>query len=197
MTRMLWLLSMALAAVVAGTASAIYATQTLRPTGMLTIGVWEAVRAVGDASADPYAHAFLASSGQLPPGSAEGMRFVALGSQTNQLLVPNCAVELTGRVDVARLWTLTVTQANGAPLAERDARQTAVHSRDLVYQADGSFSLSIGPQPTAPNALLVRSGLPVAVVIHVYDGAITSLPDSGEAALPLVTVGTDGAGCPA
>ena len=197
MARMLWLLSMALTAVVAGTASAIYATQTLRPTGMLDVGVWEAVRAVGDASADPYAHAFVASSGQLPPGSAEGMRFVALAAQDGLPLVPDCSILVTGRVDVARLWTLTVTQANGAPLPERQARRTALHSRDMVYRVDGSFSLSIAPRPEAPNALLVRSDQPVALVLHVYDGAITSLPESGDEALPRLAVDTQGPGCAA
>lgn len=198
MARLLWFLSMALTAVVAGSISAIYATQTLRPSGMLKIGPWEAVRAVGDAAADPYAHALIASSGQLPPGSAEGMRFVALTAQDGRPLLPACSVVLSGIVDIARLWTLSLAQPNGALLNEGDplaAARLALHSQDIVYHADGSFSLTIGPRPLTPNAILIDTDQPISVVLHAYDGAITSLPDSGEAALPRIDVGTDGAGC--
>ncbi len=201
MARLLWLLSMALTAVVAGTVSAIYATQTLRPTGMLQIGPWEAVRAVGDASADPYAHAFLASSGQLPPGSAEGMRFVALTSHDGRALVPTCSITVTGFVEIARLWTLSLAQPNGAAIGVSDAEnpgaasRLALHSQDIVYNADGSFSLTIGPRPMTPNSLLVGSNQPISLVLHVYDGAITSVPETGEASLPIIDVASTGSGC--
>lgn len=200
MARLLWLLSMALTAVVAGTVSAIYATQTLRPTGTLHIGPWEAVRAVGDAAADPYAHAYIASSGQLPPGSAEGMRFVALESHVDQALLPNCSITVSGFVEIARLWTLSLAQASGATLELGETQsgataRLALHSQDIVYNADGSFSLTIGPSPDAPNSILVRSGLPISLVLHVYDGAITSVPESGEASLPTISVGSTGPGC--
>lgn len=189
MVRLLWLLSMALTAVVAGTASAIYATQTLRPTGMVTIGMWEAVRAVGDASADPYAHAFIASSGQLPPGSAEGMRFVALATDTGQTLVPSCAITVSGTVEIARLWTLSITEPNGTALGPRNGNLLTLHSRDIVYNADGNFALTVGPRPETPNTMILRSAQPVALVLHVYDGAITSIPESGADALPRISVG--------
>lgn len=200
MARLLWLLSMALTAVVAGTVSAIYATQTLRPTGTLHIGPWEAVRAVGDAAADPYAHAFIASSGQLPPGSAEGMRFVALASHTGQPLTPNCLITLSGFVEIARLWTLSLAQPSGATLelGETDsgvASRLALHSQDIVYNADGSFSLTIGPRPLAPNSMLIGSDTPISLVLHVYDGAITSVPESGEDSLPIIDVASTGSGC--
>ena len=200
MARLLWLLSMALAADVAGSISAIYATQTLRPTGMLRIGPWEAVRAVGDASADPYAHAYIASSGQLPPGSAEGMRFIAQASHDGRALVPACTIRLQGVVDIARLWTLSVTQANGDALpplvhASGARGRAALHSQDIVYHGDGSFDLSIGPRPAATNSLLTRASQPVSIVLHVYDGAIGSVPESGVAALPIISVGTDAPGC--
>ena len=189
MVRLLWFLSMALTAVVAGTASAIYATQTLRPTGMVTIGAWEAVRAVGDAAADPYAHAFIASSGQLPPGSAEGMRFVTLTTDNGRALVPGCSITVAGTVEIARLWTLTITQPNGAALGPRNANRLTLHSRDIVYNADGTFALTVGPRPETPNAVILRSTQPIALVLHVYDGSITSIPESGADALPRVRVG--------
>ncbi|MFK7793275.1 MAG: DUF1214 domain-containing protein [Devosiaceae bacterium] len=196
MAKLLWFLSMALTAIVLGTISAIYATQTLRPTGMLEVGPWEAVRAVGDAAADPYAHAFLASSGQLPPGSAEGMRFVALASSSGQPLVPGCTITVSGLVDVARLWTLTLAAPNGEALSRPDAaRPLALHSQDLIYTSDGGFELTIGPRPQTVNTVFVSSQQPISLVLHVYDGALTSAPENGEAALPRISVGADAPGC--
>ncbi len=190
MARLLWLLSMTLSAVIAGAVSAIYVTQTLRPTGMLSIGPWEAVRAVGDASADPYAHAFIASSGQLPPGSAEGMRFVALKSSDGRDLIPSCSITVRGRVEIARLWTLSLSQPSGAAISPDPLSDGfTLHSQDIVYNADGTFSLTIGPQPRTPNTLLLRSQAPIGLVLHVYDGAISSVPESGAAALPALAVG--------
>ncbi len=197
MVRLLWFLSIALTAVVIGSTSAIYATQTLKPTGMLTIGPWEAVQSVGASAADPYAHAFLASSGQLPPGTAEGIRFVALNGSDGRPLIPACRVTVSGVVDLASFWTLTLTQVSGEPLASPEARQTfALHSQDIIYHADGSFELSIGPQPSSINALLTPLSTPIALVLHVYDGALTTLPDANETALPRVEVNTSGARCP-
>lgn len=200
MARLLWLLSVVLTAIVAGTATAIYATQTMKPTGMMRIGPWEAVRAVGDASADPYAHAFIAASGQLPPGSAEGMRFVALQTPDGQALRPDCTITVSGQVEVARLWTLALSQPNGQPLrlagnSTSTTSGVALHSQDIVYDRDGGFELTIGPRPQTTNTLLVRINDPVALVLHVYDGAITSQPESGSAALPAISVGRDGRGC--
>lgn len=197
MIRLLWLLSMALSAVLLGTSSAIYATQTLRPTGMLTIGPWEAVRSVGAISADPYAHAYVASSGQLPPGTAEGMRFVALGASNQQPLVPACTIMVSGTVDLSRLWTLTLTQPDGTALRTGpNTPPLAVHSQDFLYAADGTFELSIGPQPKSMNALLLPNQTPIGLVLHVYDGALTSNAETNEASLPSLTVGTSGDGCP-
>jgi hypothetical protein len=200
MARLLWLLSMALTAVVSGAVSAIYTSQTLRPTGMLQIGPWEAVRAVGDAAADPYAHAFIASSGQLPPGSAEGMRFIAQTSQTGGPLVPDCSIIVSGFVEIARLWTLSLAQPGGQALELGDGgdaaqSQLALHSQDIVYNADGSFALTIGPRPATPNSMLISSQLPISLVLHVYDGAITSVPETGEASLPILAVTSSGPGC--
>ena len=192
MTRLLWLLSVALTAVVLGAATAIWTVQTLRPTGMIRIGPWEAVRAVGDAAADPYAHAFIATSGQLPPGSAEGLRFVATESSHGSALRPDCTITLSGQVEIARLWTLSVLgeegRAGGVPAP-------SLHSQDIVYRRDGGFELTIGPRPGTANALLAGGTAPVTLVLHVYDGAISSPPDTGAAALPLVAVGRDGPDC--
>lgn len=195
MIRLLWFLSVLLTAAVAGTASAIYATQTLKPSGMLNIGPWEAVNAVGDTSNDPYTHALIASSGQLPPGSAEGMRFIASVSHDDAVLIPDCTITLSGEVMLARLWTLSLTQANGSALPESETSRLALHSRDIVYNAQGGFDLTIGPRPATINTMLVRSESPISLVLHVYDGAIGSAPDTGLAAMPLISVGRSGPGC--
>lgn len=194
MSRLLWLLSVVLTAVVLGTGTAIWASQTLKPTGMIRIGPWEAVRAVGDASADPYAHAYIASSGQLPPGSAEGMRFVATQSSRGSALRPACSITVSGQVEIARLWTLSVLDEDGAPPVDGRTRLTR-HSQDIVYRRDGGFELTIGPRPETPNAMLVGLEDEVTLVLHVYDGAISSAPDTGAAALPAIAVGREGPGC--
>jgi hypothetical protein len=193
MARLLWFLSVVLAAVILGTASAIFVVQTLRPTGMLKLGPWEAVQAVGDASANPYTHALIASSGQLPPGSAEGMRFVAVEATDGSALRPDCSITLSGQVSLARLWTLSLVTPAGRPLELAGAR--GMHAQDIVYHQDGSFDLTIGPRPQATNTLLQGGMAPLGLVLHLYDGAITSLPEEGAQALPAITVGTEGPGC--
>ncbi|MEM1286874.1 MAG: hypothetical protein AAGH60_00835 [Pseudomonadota bacterium] len=193
MAKLLWLLSVALTAIVIGTASAIYASQTLKPTGMVRIGPWEAVRAVGDAADDPYSHAYIAASGQLPPGSAEGMRFVATNTSDGSAIRPDCFVTLSGEVEFARLWTLSITEPDGSPLNAPTA--ASLHSQDLVYSREGGFELGIGPRPFAPNTMLVNNDGPVALVLHVYEVALNAAPDSGASAMPQVSQGTDGRGC--
>lgn len=195
MIRLLWFLSVLLVASIAGTASAIYATQTLKPSGMINIGPWEAVRSVGDSSNDPYTHALIASSGQLPPGSAEGMRFIATVSHDGAALIPDCTITLSGEVMLARLWTLSLAEINGSALAASETSRLALHSRDIIYNAEGGFDLSIGPRPDTINTLLLRSEGPISLVLHIYDGAIGSAPDTGLAALPIISVGQSEPGC--
>lgn len=162
---------------------------------MLNIGPWEAVRAVGDSSNDPYTHALIASSGQLPPGSAEGMRFIATVSHDDVPLIPDCTITLSGEVMLARLWTLSLAQLNGSDLPPSEASRLALHSRDIVYNSEGGFDLTIGPRPDTTNTLLLRSESPISLVLHVYDGSIGSAPDTGLAALPMISVGQSEPGC--
>lgn len=46
-----------------------------------------------------------------------------------------------------------------------------------------------------PNSLLVGSNQPISLVLHVYDGAINSVPETGEASLPIIDVASTALGC--
>ncbi|MEM6711483.1 MAG: DUF1214 domain-containing protein [Pseudomonadota bacterium] len=195
MPRFLWIVSVVLSAVVLGASTAIWATQTLRPTGMVKVGPWEALRAVGDTAADPYVHAFIASSGQLPLGSAEGVRFIAWQTNSGRALVANCSIQVSGTVDVGRLWTLSITRADGTAVVLSGTGQAGLHSQDVVYNADGSFDLSIGPTPDALNAVLLRSPAQLSLILSVYDGSISNLAEDSETALPQLSIDRTRPGC--
>ena len=163
MRRIVWVLSILLVSVIGGAASAVYLVYDVQPTGTLEIGPWRAAVAVSPRDGDPYVHAFLAGTGQLPLAPTEGMRFVAHTDDRGEALTLACAVTVSGRVEAADAWTLSLVDPTGLPLGDE-----GLHSQDLVFRADGTFDLVIGSEPTALNTMLIAGEEPFALVLHIY-----------------------------
>ncbi len=62
---------------------------------------------------DPYAHAIIARTAELPLGSAEGLSFIAHTDSEDAPLRPECDYTISGTVPPTRYWTLTIVIAKG------------------------------------------------------------------------------------
>src|ERR1700688_3720682 len=85
--------------------------------GSLTIGVWTAWPKSGSVDIDPYAHASIARSGELPIGLGDGVTFVARTDNTGEIFDGRCTVTLTGMTPPARYWTVTLYDNDGRLVA--------------------------------------------------------------------------------
>ena len=152
--------------------------------GAVNVGAWTVRPGEGTAEADPYTRARLAAEGLAPLGAAEGVAFVAQRDDEGRPLARNCTYRLTGRFPRARAWTLAAYGATGnagedAPLLRGADDEPAVAVSDaLLREADGLFTVRVGPQPHGGN------WVPVAARPDGRDGSAKA--SSGKADMVLV-----------
>lgn len=152
--------------------------------GAIEVGPWSAWRDVGVPAPDPYTRAFIARSGGLELGVAEGVRFVATADSDNRSLERNCRYRIDGTTPPARFWTMVpVDPATGATIARQDG-PAGFHSTRLSRASDGSVALYVSPTLAPQNWIEIVGEGEFTLVLTLYDAAslaggsatITSLP---------------------
>ena len=181
--------------------------------GALTVGTWTAWPLEGSREADPYTKAKVAARGSVPLGVGEGVAFEARTDAAGRPLDAHCNYRITGRTPKARVWTLTAHEAgteltDGPPIVRPDGAVAALTSRDLVRAENGTFTVSVGPTPTAgdwialpppaPDARSRRArnadepevepwvGRPLRVVLRFYDSPVATSAELFEPTMPTV-----------
>lgn len=154
---------------------------------VLRVGQWSAYPASGTPDADPYAKARGARNGSLSMGIAEGLTFYSNQSNDGQALARDCSYELSGPTPPARLWTLHAATPDLTPLGPGDGFETALHSRELVRDADGRFTISIGNQARPGNWLPVKGLGPFVLVMRFYDTPVASSAGLTDLVMPTLT----------
>jgi hypothetical protein len=139
--------------------------------GSLTIGGWTAQPKSGTVGIDPYAHAAVARSGELPTGIGDGVSFYARGDGVGSSFDGRCTYAITGLTPAARFWTLTLYDRNGRLVANTMDRH-GFTSEEIVRSADGSFTVNVGPQARGGNWLPTGGIERFVLVWRLYDTPI-------------------------
>lgn len=137
--------------------------------GELQLGAWNAYPASGTSDADPYSKARAARKASLALGTAEGLPFYARRDSNGRELVRGCSYRLTGLTPSARFWTLYPATSNLEPITTREGLPTALHSRDVLYENDGSVEITVGPNASPDNWLPVDGSGSFVLVMTLYD----------------------------
>ena len=177
------LIAIVIAAVV-GIGSALLVLDREQLFGAVTRGAWTAWPERGSPGADPYSRAELARSGAVPLGSGEGLAFIATTDDGGAALTAVCSYAVSGQTPPARLWTLTVGDADGRLFAN-PAGRTFLHSREILRREDGSFTIVIGADAEPGNWLPVTGNGPLRLTLRLYDTPLTS-SGIGAAVMPAI-----------
>jgi hypothetical protein len=139
----------------------------------LRVGAWTAWPRAASADADPYDLAAAARTPAFPLGPAEGLAFTADADDAGVPLYGGCQYEIAGETPPARLWTLTVYDADGQLMAN-PADRHGYHSRQILRQPDGRFSIAVAPRVQPGNWLPVSADARFKLVLRLYDTQLTS-----------------------
>lgn len=169
-----------------GLGTAWYAVSSAAILDAITIGEWAAWPNAGTSSWDPYSHAYMARTGELPLGSGEGLVFVANRDGERKPLEGECGYRVSGQTPPARLWTLELQDETGAKLPPRGGRR-AVGSDFVLRNPDDTFVLMIGPSPTPGNWLDSSDGGRFRLVLRLYDTTARSAPFLSALSMPTIT----------
>jgi hypothetical protein len=160
--------------------------------GALRIGAWTARPKTGSADVDPYSHATIARSGELPIGTGDGVAFSATTDDSKRPLDGRCDVVVSGITPAARFWTLTLYDRSGH-LVANSLQRYGFTSQEIVRGTDGAFDIHIAPRPRAGNWLPTGGIERYALMLRLYDtpvGVATRTPR--DAPMPRIST----AGCP-
>jgi hypothetical protein len=155
--------------------------------GGLSIESWTAWPKSGTTDADPYARASIARSGRLPTAMGDGVSFTLRSDDEGKHLDGRCEVVISGITPVARFWTLTLYNPDGALVANSTNRY-GFTSQEIVRRSDGSFDIVVAPRATAGNWLPTGGVDRYELILRLYDTAVGVATKAGrEVPMPDVT----------
>ena len=139
--------------------------------GSLAIGAWTAWPKSGSVEIDPYAHAIVARSGELPIGIGDGVAFYARSDDALHDLDGRCTFMVSGMTPPARYWTVTLYNLTGGLVANAINRH-GFTSEEIVRDVDGRFAIAVAPQ-ARPGNWLPTGGIERFVLVwRLYDTPI-------------------------
>ncbi|MFD1197652.1 DUF1214 domain-containing protein [Brucella gallinifaecis] len=163
--------------------------------GELQIGAWNAYPLSGTEDADPYSKARAARKARLALGTAEGLAFYARKDSNGGALRRGCSYRLSGFTPTARFWTLYPADTDLKPIAARDGLQPALHSRDVIYEYDGSVKITISPDASPDNWLAVEGAGNFVLVMTLYDTPAASSSGLIDLVMPNIVPVTNTRAC--
>ena len=139
--------------------------------GAVTVGAWTAWPKSGSMDIDPYAHATVARTGELPIGTGDGVAFYARTDDSGEKFDGRCTFTVSGLTPPARYWTLTLYDLEGRLVANAIDRH-GFTSDELVRANDGSFTIAIAPR-ARPGNWLPTGGIDRFILVwRLYDTPI-------------------------
>ncbi len=161
-----------LATLLTGTLLGLAATYYLLVGGVsfdeVKAGPWKRWPKSGSMDIDPYAHAMLARSGQLPLGTAEGLSFFAWNDSAGEPLRAGCDYMVRGPVPPTRYWTLSLYAPTGS-LVDNPAKRFDFTSAEILRAADGGFEIAVSRHARPGNWLPIGDVSAFALVLRLYD----------------------------
>ena len=139
--------------------------------GGLSIDSWTAWPKSGTTDADPYVRASIARSGRLPTAMGDGVSFTLQSDDEGKVLDGRCDVVISGVTPVARFWTMTLYNPNGALVANSTNRY-GFTSQEIVRRSDGTFEIVVSPRASAGNWLPTGGVERYELILRLYDTAV-------------------------
>ena len=136
--------------------------------GGVRAGPWVAWPAMGTEAADPYTRAALARTGELPLGSAVGLRFIARIDSEGRALDPACDYLIAGETAAARYWSLAAMDPRGGVIDNR-LQQYGLTSSEIVRADDNSFQITVARDARPGNWLMLGADTRFVLVLRLYD----------------------------
>lgn len=152
----------------------------------MTIGEWSAQPFAGTADADPYSRARAVREASLPLGHAEGIAFSANRDNAGAILRRDCTYRIEGPVPAARFYTLHARSADDVVVATGNLRAPALHSRQLIRQADGTATVVVSPFAAPGNWLAITGSGSMTLVLTLYDSPVVASATIGAVTLPAI-----------
>ncbi|MGB8278588.1 MAG: DUF1214 domain-containing protein [Methylovirgula sp.] len=131
-------------------------------------GPWTRWPKSGSMEIDPYAHAMLARSGELPLGTAEGLSFFAWSDSAGETLRASCDYVVRGPMPPTRYWTLSLYTPAGS-LVDNPAKRFDFTSAEILRAADGGFEIAVSRHARPGNWLPIGDVPAFALVLRLYD----------------------------
>ncbi len=161
-----------------------YALTDGRLVGATQIGPWTAWPRAGSPAPDPYTRAYLARTGALQLGLAEGVQFIASADSDGKPLDRACRYRIDGNTPSASFWTLVPTTTDGAAIARADG-PPGFHSARIARANDGSIQLYVSKTLAPLNWLEITGDGPFWLVLTLYDTTVFST-GSGASGMPSI-----------
>jgi hypothetical protein len=139
--------------------------------GGLSIDSWTAWPKSGTTDADPYVRASIARSGRLPTAMGDGVSFTLQSDDEGKVLDGRCDVVISGVTPVARFWTMTLYNPDGALVANSTNRY-GFTSQEIVRRSDGTFEIVVSPRASAGNWLPTGGVVRYELILRLYDTAV-------------------------
>jgi len=175
-----------------GLGSAWFALTRGAALGAINIGAWSAWPRNGTADIDPYAHAGIARSGELPVGLGDGVSFVAQRDDGGRSLDGRCDAILRGTTPQARYFTVTLYDPEGRLVANAISRH-GFTSQELIRNPDGSVEIAIGPRARSGNWLPTGGIERYKLMLRLYDTPVgVATRTQRDAPMPAIAT----VGCP-
>lgn len=138
------------------------------PFGGVRIGPWMTWPKVGSRGADPYARAIVTRRGDIPLAVGEGLSLDATSDSEGRGLDSACTYRMGAVTAQARLWTLSLYDAGGAPAAT-DLGRSSMTSAEVLREADGKFTLLLSREARAGNWMQLPKAGPFSLTLRLYD----------------------------
>ena len=173
------------AAILLGTWTAWLTVRDQAPIDAITIGSWQAWPNAGTSSVDPYSHARLSKTGEIPLGSGEGLALFADTDALRRPLNERCDYRIVGQTPPARLWTMVIEHADGS-VADEGTGTHAIGSDGILRAPDGSFDVAVSGRPQPGNWLSSSEAGRFRIVVRLYDTTVRTVTALTDLTMPRI-----------
>lgn len=168
-----------------GFGASYYALTDGRLFAAVRVGSWAAWPDIGQPTPDPYSRAYLARTGTLQLGYAEGLQFTASTDDSGDPLDARCQYRVTGEVPGASFWTLVASDPEGVNIAA-SPDLPALHSERVARWGDGGLNATIGQAMGPGNWLEIEDAGAFRLVLTLYDAVVFSGANTTIEAMPAI-----------
>ncbi|HZG30659.1 MAG TPA: DUF1214 domain-containing protein [Ensifer sp.] len=150
----------------------------------LVLGAWQAYPKAQTSEADPYARNHRAKASGLLLGSAEGLVFYADNDDAGDALTGGCTYRISGKVPQARFWTLSTSDMANKPLQMLPGLPSALNAQSVLYDNDGTLTVSVSQTPQPGNWLAVPAVGHYRLAFTLFDTPVAGSSGLIEQSMP-------------